>query len=233
MDFDMEKDNETESSVNNTASKMSATLNHSSSIPLPSNHISRTESEAQLAVDFAAAERRDERMFQRLINGIQARHHKQALTNKTGFRTPRIAQTSSESQDKVDGHVLAMETASSTSRYCPVVAIAKIVDTHYTRLHDSQDRILGNGLQSSDDEYDEEDSTLPLTEMQRQFQLSRVAHTSESTLSDNDWSISGFPSSQDPNLEFSGDSLPKDLTEAPSGGIEEDDDDEEIFILDL
>lgn len=235
MNFAMEEDHGEKSSTScNTGSTASATLNYSCSIPLPSTHVSRTESEAQLAIDIAAAEKRDERMFHRLINGIQARHQKQASTNKTGFRTSRVAPTSSELQDQADSHVFALDTSSAagpTNGYCPVTAIAKIVDTHHARLNDSQDRILNCGLQSSDDEYDEDSSTSPLTEMQRQFQLSRIAHASESTLSDNDWSISGFSNSQDPNQEHFGDSRPNE-TEALSAEMEADDE-EDIFILDL
>lgn len=230
--FAMEKDHgETESSVIHTTSKMSAMLNYSSSIPLPSTHISRTESEAQLAIEIAVAEKRDERMFHRLINGIQARHHKHTLANKASFRPSRIAPASLESQDKIDSNVLAGGNAATTNRYCPVTAIAKIVDTHQARLNDSQDRILNSGFQSSDDEYDE-DSALPFSEMQRHIHISRVAHTFESTLSDNDWSISGFSSSQDLNQECLGDNQPKDVTDTLSAGGE-DEDDEEIFILDL
>jgi hypothetical protein len=229
----MEEDHvEKTSSVSHTGSTKDATLNYSCSIPLPSSHISRTESEMQLAVDIAAAEKRDERMFHRLITGIQARHQKQASSNKPSFRTSRIAPASSESQDQTETNIQTVDSPAPTSGYCPVTAIAKIVDTHHTRLHDSQDRILNSGLQPSDDEYEEDHVTLPLTEMQRMFQLSRAAHTSESTLSDNDWSISGFSSSHDPNQDCLGDHRPKDVTEALSAELE-DDDDEEIFILDL
>jgi hypothetical protein len=228
----MEEDHvENTSSVSHTGSTKDAALNYSCSIPLPSSHISRTESEMQLAVDIAAAEKRDERMFHRLITGIQVRHQKQASSNKPSFRTSRIAPASSESQEASETNSRAVDSAAPTSRYCPVTAIAKIVDTRHARLHDSQDRILNSGLQPSDDE-DEDHVTLPLTEMQRMFQLSRASRTSESTLSDNDWSISGFSSSHDPNQDCLGDHRPKDVTEAPSAGLE-DDDDEEIFILDL
>jgi len=45
----------------------------SSSIPLPSSHVHRTESEVQLFHDQAAAEERDLNMFYRLVNGIRKR----------------------------------------------------------------------------------------------------------------------------------------------------------------
>lgn len=50
------------------------TRGRSSSIPLPSSHVARTESELQLSLDQEAAERRDHEMFYRMINGIRERH---------------------------------------------------------------------------------------------------------------------------------------------------------------
>jgi hypothetical protein len=45
----------------------------SSSIPLPSTHVSRTQSELQLCLDEEVAEQRDTLMFYRLVNGIRER----------------------------------------------------------------------------------------------------------------------------------------------------------------
>ena len=50
----------------------------SSSIPLPSSHVSRTQSELQLFRDEEAAELRDVNMFYRLVNGIRERHQEEA-----------------------------------------------------------------------------------------------------------------------------------------------------------
>jgi hypothetical protein len=47
--------------------------NRSGTIPLPSSHIHRTQSELQLCEEMANAERRDLTMFYRLINGIRDR----------------------------------------------------------------------------------------------------------------------------------------------------------------
>jgi len=47
----------------------------SSSIPLPSSHVARTQSEVQLSIDQAAAEERDIHMFYRLVNGIRQRQN--------------------------------------------------------------------------------------------------------------------------------------------------------------
>lgn len=49
----------------------------STSIPLPSSHVPRTQSEVQLSIDEEAAEERDARMFYRLVNGIRERHQQQ------------------------------------------------------------------------------------------------------------------------------------------------------------
>lgn len=51
--------------------------NRSTSIPLPSSHVPRTQSELQLSIDEEAAEQRDARMFYRLVNGIRERHQQQ------------------------------------------------------------------------------------------------------------------------------------------------------------
>lgn len=45
----------------------------SSSIPLPSSHVARTQSELQLSLDQEVAEQRDIDMFYRLVNGIRDR----------------------------------------------------------------------------------------------------------------------------------------------------------------
>jgi len=56
----------------------------SSSIPLPSSHVARTQSELQLSIDQEVAERRDVDMFYRLVNGIRERHYREAGTTATG-----------------------------------------------------------------------------------------------------------------------------------------------------
>jgi hypothetical protein len=47
----------------------------SASIPLPSTHVARTQSELQLYVDEGVAEQRDTNMFYRLVNGIRERQY--------------------------------------------------------------------------------------------------------------------------------------------------------------
>ena len=51
----------------------SSPVMRSASIPLPSSHIDRTQSELQLCVDEAAAEQREISMFYRVVNGIRER----------------------------------------------------------------------------------------------------------------------------------------------------------------
>jgi hypothetical protein len=56
----------------------------SSSIPLPSSHVHRTQSELQLSLDQEVAEQRDVDMFYRLVNGIrdrQDRHSEQMASS--------------------------------------------------------------------------------------------------------------------------------------------------------
>lgn len=50
-------------------------VERSHSIPLPSNHVHRTESEVQLQAGLEAAERRNLRMFYRLVNGVRTQQH--------------------------------------------------------------------------------------------------------------------------------------------------------------
>jgi hypothetical protein len=52
----------------------SMTSYRSMSIPLPSTHVARTQSEQQLCWDTEAAEQRNTNMFYRLVNGIRKRH---------------------------------------------------------------------------------------------------------------------------------------------------------------
>eukprot|EP00553_Chaetoceros_curvisetus_P012328 CAMPEP_0204641572 /NCGR_PEP_ID=MMETSP0717-20131115/51211_1 /ASSEMBLY_ACC=CAM_ASM_000666 /TAXON_ID=230516 /ORGANISM="Chaetoceros curvisetus" /LENGTH=250 /DNA_ID=CAMNT_0051662253 /DNA_START=421 /DNA_END=1173 /DNA_ORIENTATION=- len=59
-------------------------VDRATSIPMPSYHIQRTDSEAQLFEDMAVAEYRDRCMFNRLITGIRQRQvHQQVLHYET------------------------------------------------------------------------------------------------------------------------------------------------------
>lgn len=55
----------------------------SSSIPLPSSHVTRTQSELQLTLDEQAAEQRDADMFSRLVNGIRERQTDMAHSERS------------------------------------------------------------------------------------------------------------------------------------------------------
>mmetsp|Transcript_19669 Transcript_19669/g.27660 ORF Transcript_19669/g.27660 Transcript_19669/m.27660 type:complete len:158 (-) Transcript_19669:39-512(-) len=50
-----------------------STIKKSACIPMPSNHIFRTNSELQLCEDIAIAEWRDRCMYNRLVNGVRRR----------------------------------------------------------------------------------------------------------------------------------------------------------------
>jgi len=64
------------------------TSRQTQSIPLPSSHVHRTQSELQLCEDMESAERRDLSMFYRLVNGIRERqmnlvkeHHEASVSS--------------------------------------------------------------------------------------------------------------------------------------------------------
>lgn len=63
----------------------------SSSIPLPSSHVHRTQSEVQLSLDQEVAEQRDVSMFYRLVNGIRDRQAEQMASS--GRSVASIMQT--------------------------------------------------------------------------------------------------------------------------------------------
>lgn len=54
----------------------------SSSIPLPSSHVHRTQSEVQLSLDQEVAEQREVSMFYRLVNGIRDRQAEQMASSE-------------------------------------------------------------------------------------------------------------------------------------------------------
>jgi hypothetical protein len=70
---------ETEGGCNDHSSILGTSMGttRSASIPLPSSHVPRTQSEVQLSIDEEAAEQRDARMFDRLVNGIRVRQQQQ------------------------------------------------------------------------------------------------------------------------------------------------------------
>jgi hypothetical protein len=126
-----------------------------------------------LALDIAIAERRDKRMFHRLFNGIHERHC-------------RIVAKSSPRSGIPDND--AFTIANANDCLDPVRIIAKIVDTHHTNFNDSTNRLLvspyyplnvdeGSGLHSQN---------LAIIKGHKPL--------SDSTLSDGDWSISGYES---------------------------------------
>lgn len=178
----------------------------SNNIPLPSTYVSRTESEVQLAIDVAAAERRDERMFHRLINGIQDRHRQ--LKKKAGLSTPSRSNPRTTYTDRYSVNV-------KTSNECffPATAIANIVGTHHST--DS----VSNTTQQVDDDGNNDDVQSPSAIHPKMMQTPASKNLSDSTLSDNDWSITGYDVSVSDNIELN--------------DMDQEGDDEDIFVLDL
>lgn len=68
----------------------------STSIPLPSSHVPRTQSELQLSIDEEAAEQRDARMFYRLVNGIRERQQHQQQQQSVAMSSLHCANSSLE-----------------------------------------------------------------------------------------------------------------------------------------
>lgn len=180
----------------------------SNNIPLPSTYVSRTESEVQLAMDVAAAERRDERMFHRLINGIQDRHRqmKKAAGVSTQSRsTPTSRDTDRKCANDVDIHECSH----------PFTAIANIVGTHHSEICDNTDAVLDTQRHQKDDSNDEQSPSIHSTILK----TCTCKNLSDSTLSDNDWSITGYEFSIADTVDHN--------------GIIQEGEDEDIFILDL
>jgi hypothetical protein len=180
----------------------------SNNIPLPSSYVSRTESEVQLAMDVAAAERRDERMFHRLINGIQDRHRqmkKTAGASTQSRSTPISGDTDHKCANDVDIHECSH----------PFTAIANIVGTHHSEIGDTTDAVLDTQRHQEDDRNDEQPPSMHPTILKN----CTCKNLSDSTLSDNDWSITGYEFSTADNVDHK--------------GIIQEGEDEDIFILDL
>ena len=176
----------------------------SNNIPLPSTYVSRTESEVQLAMDVAAAERRDERMFHRLINGIQDRHRQ--IKKKTGLSTPTRSNPRTRYSDRD-----SINVTDSNECLDPATAIANIVGTHHSTDWDSNTQLI--------DDHDNNDVHSRSTTQPKMVPNRANKNLSDSTLSDNDWSITGYDVSVSNNIELN--------------EMEQEDDDEEIFVLDL
>lgn len=177
----------------------------SNNIPLPSTYVSRTESEVQLAIDVAAAERRDERMFHRLINGIQDRHRQ--MKKKAGLSTPSRSNPRTTNTSRDSGII-----KDSNECLYPATAIANIVGTHH-----STDSV--SNTQCIDDHGNNDGVQSPSTIQSKMIQTPASKNLSDSTLSDNDWSITGYDVSVSDNIELN--------------DMDQEDDDEDIFVLDL
>jgi hypothetical protein len=183
----------------------------SQSIPLPSTYVSRTESEVQLALDVAIAERRDKRMFHRLINGIHERHRRIA-----GKSVASNMAKSSPGSGFPDNDAFTITNAIDCLD--PVRTIAKIVDTHHANFNDSTNRLLVSPYYqlNVDEGSGSHSQNLAIIEGHKPL--------SDSTLSDGDWSITGY----EPCITYD-----NDLPDTRTQNRMDHDEDEAIFILDI
>ena len=86
----------------------------SRSIPLPTSHVHRTQSELQLCEDLAVADHRDMAMFVRLVNGIRDKQHADTHTPPTahssfagshGAAFPATSTSSTDNGDAIIAHL--------------------------------------------------------------------------------------------------------------------------------
>lgn len=163
-------------STSNKRKSSSVGSSRSSSIPLPSTHVARTQSELQLHLDEEVAEQRDTNMFYRLVNGIRERQ-------------------SSLTRD--------MDAVSSER---------SIAGIYHTRL-------------ASHVEVSEHNCSFDPTETPKWLMLNSTRQVSDGS-TDDEWSISGFDSSQHEQPNAIAIAL-------HSEEDDEDEDDEGVFSLDL
>jgi hypothetical protein len=100
----------------------------SQSIPLPSTHVHRTQSEVQLSEDMETAERRDLNMFYRLVNGIRERQmnlvHEHHDELSSGYSPPYPQHHQHQQHDPQQHPHLAIKEAES--------CVAHIIHTRNT-----------------------------------------------------------------------------------------------------
>lgn len=228
-----------ESKISSTPTTQSTTC--SSNIPLPLTHVSRTESEVQLALDIAAAERRDERMFHRLIHGMHTRHQRRiaaaAATYKIESEAFRHAEQIPESSTNCHDNLLLYSndtTDHDTGCVHLVNAVARIVDTHHSNIDVPTDFTAETNHHPHRTNYSYDDNT-GSTQLFLNYPVPN--HSSGSALSDNDWSITGYNTGNGSSSQFF---PPQQSTsiENPNEVVFDDDEDddnesEDIFILDL
>ncbi len=177
-------------------------VDRATSIPMPSYHIRRTDSEAQLFEDMAVAEYRDRCMFNRLITGIRQRQaHQQLLHYETQhhqnrhnqhFEQPRRAQQQhqtypQQSSRRVHPDVTMLPLNRNLSSLKPKNAEKTIESIISTRCQSVQQN-RGSSVPTTAQVTTDASTITPLDsygERQQQGQLSTRNPS-------NDWAIEGF-----------------------------------------
>jgi hypothetical protein len=136
----------------------------SGTIPLPSSHIYRTQSELQLFEETANAERRDITMFYRLVNGIRDR------------QTNHLARRSSEASSTLP--TISLESERS---------LAMIINARNTSLGRTSYMVETGGF----DEYVVPQNNLAL-QSPMPSHLNQGQLTTCNSTDDDHWSVSGF-----------------------------------------
>jgi hypothetical protein len=91
---------------------MYAKAKHSPSIPMPGNHIHRTESELQMEHETMVAQWREGQMYERILRGMLRRCNEVGCHPKTRQSLIRIAET--KVQESLDASPVAAEQESKT-----------------------------------------------------------------------------------------------------------------------
>lgn len=196
-----------------TRSAKSQTGRKSQSIPLPSSHVHRTQSEVQLCEDMETAERRDLNMFYRLVNGIRERQGKLAREHHHMSSDLSRVDVSSTGSGTVDQHysgphrpqqhlaLHAMETEWSLAhiiqtRNAPMESASRFpVDYDIASRLDVAQQLQPN----NDGSHHNGAMGMPLkqTPLYGPMQPRGGATAALLAAAEEDWSVSGFD--QDPN----------------------------------
>ena len=188
----------------------------SRSIPLPTSHVHRTQSELQLCEDLAVADHRDMAMFVRLVNGIRDKQHADTHTPPTahssfagshGAAFPETSTTSSSADngDAIIAHLY--QTRNSPVPPPPSEAPESPSRNQYQRRRSSSTFVAvhTNGYSDAYD-YDR----YPINSLPPHLQQDSMPNhpmmqglkTGFEGGSTDDWSVSGFEDLEDYSEEF-------------------------------
>jgi hypothetical protein len=173
----------------------------SKSIPLPSSHVHRTQSELQLCEDMETAERRDLNMFYRLVNGIRDRqmmlvseHACSGGPTEAGVASTSTSRTVDHDQRHPQQHPArhAMETERS---------LAHIIRTRNTPMESTSHfrDAYGDGASTSSvaRQWQPDDGFHPVDRLHITFNQDLMQRQGNGTAAplpaaEEDWSVSGF-----------------------------------------